>query len=86
MFLCFGAGGRKPSVNFINVLGTAFAPVDPKSVKGTYDLTVFFHHSGSTSAKAVHRTLMKLTPGVDFINVQHTAFTLVDPKSVKITV
>ena len=29
-------------VNFIKVLRAAFAPVDPKSVKDTYDLTVFF--------------------------------------------
>jgi hypothetical protein len=43
-------------VNYINVLCTAFEPVDPKSVKDTYDI------SGSTSVKAVRRTLMKLSP------------------------
>ncbi len=30
----------------------------------TADLTVFFAHSGSVCVKAVHRTLMKLTPGL----------------------
>ncbi len=29
----------------------------------------FYAHSGSTSVKAVHRTLVKLTPGVDFTNI-----------------
>jgi len=32
--------------------------------KDTDDLTVFFTLLGSTSAKAVRRTLMKLTPGL----------------------
>jgi hypothetical protein len=50
-------------LNFINVLCTAFTLVDPKSVKkDTDDLTVFFTLLGSTSAKAVRSTLMKLTP------------------------
>ncbi len=38
---------------------------------------------GSTSIKAVCRTLMKLSLGVNFTNVLRAAFTLVDPKSVK---
>jgi len=41
---------------------------------------------GSTSAKAVRRTLMKLTPGVHFINILRTPFALIDPESVKNTV
>ncbi len=49
-------------LNFINVLHTAFALVDPKSVKDTDDLTIIFTLLGSTGAKAVHRILMKLTP------------------------
>ncbi len=53
----------KAGLNFINDLRTAFTLVDPKSIKDTDDLTVFFMLSGSTSAKAVHRMLMKLTPG-----------------------
>jgi len=40
-------------------------------------------HSGSTRAKAVRRTFMKLTPGLNFINVLRTASTLTDPKSVE---
>jgi len=51
-------------VNFINVLRAAFAPVDPESIKDTHDLTVFFTLWVSTSVKAVHRTLMKLSPGI----------------------
>jgi len=53
----------QPSVNFINVLCTAFALVDPKSVRTQsshqYLLTLF----GSMSVKAVYRMLMKSTPG-----------------------
>jgi len=56
----------RPGLNFINVLRTAFTLSDPKSVKDTYDLTVFFTLSGSTSVKAAHKTLVKLTPGPIF--------------------
>jgi len=38
---------------------------------------------GSAHVKAVHWTLMKLSPGVNFINVLRAAFAPVDPKSVK---
>ncbi len=38
---------------------------------------------GSTSVKAVRRTLVKLTQGLNFINVLRAAFAHVDPKSVK---
>jgi len=34
----------------------------------------FFAHLGSTCVKAVHRTLMKLSPGVDFINILLKSF------------
>ncbi len=37
-------------------------------------LTVFFTHSVSTCIKAVHRTLMKLSPGVNFTNIMRAAF------------
>ncbi len=53
-----------PGVNFFNILHTAFALVDPKSVKKIDNLTVFFTLLGSASVKAVRRTLMKLSPGV----------------------
>jgi len=49
--------------NFINVLQAAFEWADPKSVKKTDNLTVYFALSGSARAKAACRTLMKLTPG-----------------------
>ncbi len=40
-----------------------------KHKKDTDDLTILFTLSGSMSAKAVHRTLMKLTPGVNFTHI-----------------
>jgi len=43
---------------------TAFTYTDPKSVKDTDDLTVFFTLSGSMSIKAARKTLVKLTPGL----------------------
>jgi len=61
----------------------AFMHADPKSVKKTNNLMVFFALLGSTGVKATGRNLMNFTPGVDFTNVLRTAFTLVDPKSVK---
>jgi len=53
----------RPGLNFINVLRTAFMLADPKSVKKTVKLSIFFMLLGSTSVKAVSRTLMKLSPG-----------------------
>jgi len=55
----------KPGVNFINVLRTAFMLVDSKSAKKIDNLTVFFTLLGPACIKAVHRTLVKLTPGGD---------------------
>jgi len=52
-----------PGVDFINILCTAFMLVDPKSVKRYWQLDWVLTLSGSASAKAVRRTLMKLTPG-----------------------
>ncbi len=52
-----------PWVDFINVLRNAFMLVDPKSVKWYWQLDWALTLSGSTSAKAVCRTLMKLSPG-----------------------
>ncbi len=65
-----------PGLNFINVLRTAFTLIDPKRVKKTDDLTVFFTLLGSTSVKAVPRTLMKLSPGVNFNDVLRAGFSL----------
>jgi hypothetical protein len=53
-----------PGVNFINVLRTAFVLVDPESIKIQLSHQCLFTLSGPTSVKAVHRTLMKLTPDV----------------------
>jgi len=55
-------------LNFINVLCTAFTPADPRSVK---KFSIFFTLSGSTSVKAVHKSLVKLSPGgfcADFLS------------------
>jgi len=52
-----------PGVNYINVQSTAFTPVDPESAKIQLSHQYLFTLSGSTSVKAVHRMLMKLTPG-----------------------
>ncbi len=59
---------KRSGVNLINVLRTAFAPVDPESVKRY--LTVIFMLLGYTSVKAVRRTLMKSSPGDYFTNIQ----------------
>jgi len=56
--------GLPPEVNFINILPAAFTSTDPKSVKKTDNLTVFFMLSGSALAKAARRMLMKSTPEV----------------------
>ncbi len=49
-------------VNFINVLLTAFALIDPESVKKIDNLTVFNTLLGSAGVKGVRRTLMKSSP------------------------
>jgi len=51
-------------VNFIKVLHTAFALVDPESVKKIAKLTVFFTLLGSAGVKGVHRALMKSSQGI----------------------
>jgi len=51
-------------LNFINVLHAAFTLADPKSVKRYWWLNwIFFTLLGSTSVKAAHKTLVKLTLG-----------------------
>ena len=44
-----------PSVNFINVLWAAFAPVDPKSVKRYWQLDWILMLLGATGVKAVRK-------------------------------
>jgi len=54
----------KSGVNFINVLRTAFTHANPESVKRYWwNLTVSFYVLRSTSVKAAHTTLVKLTLG-----------------------
>jgi len=53
----------QPGLNFINVPGTAFTRVDPKSIRIQSNPQYLFTLLGSMCAKAASRTLMKLTPG-----------------------
>jgi len=53
----------RPGVNFTNVLRTAFTPVAPQSVRIQSSYQYLFRLLGSTSVKAVHKTLVKLSPG-----------------------
>jgi len=54
-------------LNFINVLCTALMRADPKSIKKTVKLSIFFKLSGSTGIKAARKMLLKLTPGLHFL-------------------
>ncbi len=56
-------------VNFINLLRTTFALVDPKSVKIHLSHQYLFTLLGSTSVTAVHRMFMKSTPGEEYIQL-----------------
>ncbi len=53
-----------PGLDFINVLRTAFTPVAPQSIRTQSSCQYLFTLWGSTSVKAVRRTLMKLHPDV----------------------
>jgi len=63
-------------LNFINILHIAFTSADPKSVKNTDNLTVFFTLLDSTCVKAVHRMLMKSTPEANTLRGILTYFIL----------
>jgi len=52
---------RECRAQFHQHLRTTFAHADPKSVKDTDNLTVFFTLLGSTSAKFARKKLVKLT-------------------------
>jgi len=52
-----------PGLNFISIPRTAFMPVAPQSVRTQSSHQYLFTLLGPMSVKAVHRTLMKLTPG-----------------------
>ena len=54
---------ERPGVNFINVLQATFTCADPEIAKKTVKSSSCFALLGSSSVKAAHRTLMKLTPG-----------------------
>jgi len=58
-------------VNFINILCTAFALVDPENVKNTVKSSVSFYAFGIYERKSLRRMLMKWTPDVnlDFPNI-----------------
>ena len=54
--------GKRPGVNFTNILRAAFTRADPKSAKKLLELNDFFSLLGSAPVKAAHRMLVKLTP------------------------
>ncbi len=53
-----------PGYNFINVFCTVFTIPDPKCIKMTVKLSIFYTLLGSTSVKASRKMLVKLTPGI----------------------
>ncbi len=55
-----------PGVNFTNILPAAFMLVEPKGIKKIDSLSVYFMLSGFAHVKAVHRTLMKLSPDFSY--------------------
>jgi len=57
-----------PGVNFTNILLAAFTSADFKSVRTQSSCQYLFTLLGSTSVKAVRRTLIKLSHGVNFSN------------------
>ncbi len=63
---------NQPSVNFINILCTAFALVDPKSIQIQLNHKCLFMLLGSTRVKAVRRTLIKLSPSyIKYFKIAH---------------
>jgi len=56
--------GFTSGVDFINVLHTAFTYVASQSIRTQSSCQYLFMLLGSTCVKAVHRTLMKLSPVV----------------------
>ncbi len=52
-----------PGDDFINIIYTAFTPINPKSIKRYWQLDWILMLLGSTISKAARRMLMKLTPG-----------------------
>jgi len=56
--------GGPPGVNFTNILHSAFLRADPKHAKRYLQLDLIFTLFGSVCVKALHKTLMQLTPAV----------------------
>jgi len=63
--ICSGILKKKwiAALNFIKILITAFTWTDPRSVKKTVKLSIFFTLSGSSRVKPACRTLMKWIAG-----------------------
>jgi len=53
-----------PGVNFINVSGAAFVPVDPKSIKRYWQIDWILLLLGATGVKVIRNMLVKLSPRV----------------------
>jgi len=54
---------QNPGGNFTNILYAAITRTDPKRIKKTYSLTVFFALFGSEGVKASQKMLVKSAPG-----------------------
>jgi len=52
---------KKPGINFINVLRTAFTRVDPKRVKRHWQLDWVLTLWGATGVKAAHKYVDEIT-------------------------
>ncbi len=61
---------ERPEINFVNMLTRSlYARRSQKRKKIQLSHKYLFTLFGSTGAKAVRRTLTKLTPGINFVNM-----------------
>jgi len=60
-------------LNFTNNLRAAFTLIDPKCLKMTVNLSIFFLRFWDLQAKKpLYKTYVKFTPAINFINVLNT--------------
>ncbi len=64
----FGALMDQPGVNFISILGAAFAPVDPKSVKRYWQLDWILTLLGARGVGAVRKYVGKIEGHIVYKN------------------
>ncbi len=68
-FFTFFISLKIASVDFTNILRTAFMLKDPQSANCQLHLDCLLSRLGSSRLKAARKMLVKLTPAVNFINV-----------------